>query len=247
MFDIREFAIHDGPGIRTTVFMKGCPLKCSWCHNPEGISPEPQAIKTQAGDRTVGSFYTAAALAAILNRQSDILSANEGGVTFSGGEPLMQAQFLVQVLDLLHKQLHVVLDTSGYASESVFRMVVRRMDLVYFDLKIMDTKVHEQFTGKENAPILSNLNSLAELGVPFVVRVPLIPDVTDTDKNLLQIAQSIAGLRGLLRVDLLPFNRAAGGKYASVGLTFTPGFNESDKLNPNVGIFVEHGIEVRVV
>src|SRR5512137_2095104 len=93
VFDIREFAVHDGPGIRTTVFLKGCPLACQWCHNPEGQSRQPQAMLSPGGRRTTGKEYTAEELAAILNRQAAILRDNEGGVTFSGGEPLMQAAF----------------------------------------------------------------------------------------------------------------------------------------------------------
>src|SRR5512140_760389 len=116
VFDIREFTIHDGPGIRTTVFMKGCPLVCTWCHNPEGQSRQPQIIRSPAGERLAGREYTAEQLAGLLNQQAGILKANEGGVTFSGGEPLLQARFVAEVIDLL-ADTHILLDTSGYGSE----------------------------------------------------------------------------------------------------------------------------------
>jgi pyruvate formate lyase activating enzyme len=246
VFDIREFAIHDGPGIRTTVFMKGCPLKCKWCHNPEGISPLPQVLYSLVGKRTVGTLYTPVELAAILNRQTDLLCANGGGVTLSGGEPLMQAPFLVKVLDLLSERLHVVLDTSGYGKEDAFQMLVERIDLVYFDLKLIDSEAHERFTGRDNTLILRNLRMLGGLGVPFVVRVPIVPGVTDTDRNLAQIAQTVGGLNGLLRVDLLPYNRFAGGKYAAIGMQFAPGYDEAGALNLNTSFFEKKSIDVRI-
>src|ERR1039458_1810212 len=141
IFDIREFTVHDGPGIRTTVFLKGCPLRCSWCHNPEGMSPCPEIIESPSGKRVVGRIYSAAQLSSILNRQASILSANGGGVTFSGGEPLAQAVFLAEVIDNL-TDIHVLLDTSGYAQESDFRRVAQKCDLVYFDLKLIDRAAH---------------------------------------------------------------------------------------------------------
>src|SRR5512146_2767093 len=119
VFDIREFTLHDGPGIRTTVFVKGCPLSCMWCHNPEGLSRRPQVIHSLAGERVAGQEYTATELASLLNQQADVLRANEGGVTFSGGEPLLQADFVAEVIDLL-PGVHILLDTSGYGTAKAF-------------------------------------------------------------------------------------------------------------------------------
>ena len=121
VFDIRELTVHDGPGVRTTVFLKGCSMRCAWCHNPEGLLPTPQMMRSAAGERWVGRTYTAAELAAVLNRQAPLLR-EIGGVTFSGGEPLMQAAFVADTLDRL-EALHVTLDTSGDASEEDFRLV----------------------------------------------------------------------------------------------------------------------------
>ena len=245
LFDIKEFAIHDGPGIRTTVFLKGCPLRCSWCHNPEGISPQPQVIRGPAGERVAGREYTSAELVAILNGQAGILRANEGGVTFLGGEPLLQARFVARVVDRLCG-IHVLLDTSGYGSERDFRLLAEKGDLVYYDLKLIDNQAHRRYTGVGNGPILHNLRVLSESGVPFVIRVPLVPGVTDTDQNLTAIGMTVKGLPGLVRVDLLPYNQAAGGKYRAAGMVFEPDYDESRPLNINTTIFEDLGVKVSV-
>ena len=156
VFDVREFAIHDGPGIRTTVFLKGCPLVCAWCHNPEGQSIQPEIVHSPAGERLAGREWTASELAGRLNEQAEILRANEGGITFSGGEPLFQADFVADVIDLLDSQ-HVLLDTSGYGSRSDFIALLNRSDLVYFDLKLVDPESHTRYTGVDNRTILDNL------------------------------------------------------------------------------------------
>jgi pyruvate formate lyase activating enzyme len=231
--DIREFTLHDGPGIRTTVFLKGCPLRCSWCHNPEALSREPQEIRAGGFRRAVGSRYEAAELAALLNRQAAVLKANTGGITFSGGEPLFQARFVAEVIDRLDG-VHVVLDTCGYAEETEFRLVAAKCQLVYYDVKLIDAEAHRRYTG------------LGEMGVPFVVRVPLIPGVTDTNANLSAIALAVRAIPGLVGVDLLPYNRAAGGKYAALGMTFRPGFDEAAEVNANPEPFAAAGIEVRI-
>lgn len=226
IFDIKEFAVHDGPGIRTTVFMKGCPLNCTWCHNPEGKSAHPQMMRSPVGVRMVGREISVEALAQRLNVQAEILSTNEGGVTFSGGEPLNQAAFLVQVIDRLDN-LHIVLDTSGYASREDFILLAERVDLIYYDLKLIDPILAQKFTGRDCAPILNNLALLGNLEVPFVIRVPLIPGVTDTQQNLFDIAQRCRDLKNLIRVDLLTYNRMASGKYPALGMVYEPGFDEN--------------------
>lgn len=246
IFDIKEFSIHDGPGIRTTVFLKGCPLSCMWCHNPEGQSPLPQLIRSPAGERVSGKEYTATELASLLNQQVMILRANEGGITFSGGEPLMQASFVSEVINNL-EEVHILLDTSGYGSDANFRRLVGQSDLVYFDLKLIDAKAHQHYTGCDNELILQNLSVLDAMGKPFVVRVPLVPGVTDTNQNLGDIARMVEGYDGLLRVDLLPYNRAAGSKYEYAGVEFKPEYDEGYPLNLNTAIFEQANIQVNVV
>lgn len=245
VFDVREFTIHDGPGIRTTVFLKGCPLACMWCHNPEGLSKNSQMMHSPSGTRPVGTSYSPEELAALLNRQATILKSNEGGVTFSGGEPLLQAQFIAQVIDLLD-DLHIVLDTSGYGRESDFRMLLERVDLVYYDLKLIDPRAHEFYTGVPNHKILHNLQRLSDSKVPFVVRVPLVPGVTDTCDNLSAIARTVQPLPGLLHVDLLPYNQAAGAKYRPLGMEFHADYDETNPVNIQTDCFDQLGIKVNV-
>jgi pyruvate formate lyase activating enzyme len=245
VFDIREFAVHDGPGIRTTVFMKGCPLRCSWCHNPEGSSPEPQTLVGAAGSRLVGRRYASGELAALLNAQAAILRANEGGVTFSGGEPLLQAAFVAEAIEQLDCT-HVLLDTSGYGSDEDFRLLLGKVDCVFFDLKLMDPGEHRRHTGRDNTPFLRNFETLAAASVPYVVRVPLVPGVTDTDENLTAIAEAVAGSTNLVRVDLLPYNRAAGGKYAPCGIAFRPSYDESRDIRVDMLPFAARQIPVNL-
>lgn len=242
VFDIREFAVHDGPGIRTTVFMKGCRLRCSWCHNPEGLLPQPQIMKGQAGERLVGQVFTSAELAARLNSQAELLRLAQGGVTFSGGEPLTQAPFLSETIDQLN-DLHVTLDTCGNASEEDFQSVVSRCDFVLYDLKLADPEAHRRWTGMDNAAILRNLTTLAATETPFVIRVPLVPGVTDTDGNLTCIARIVSALPRRVRVELLPYNRGARGKYAACGMEWRPGFDDLVEAQPNLKSFNNLNVE----
>ncbi len=174
---------------------------------------QPQVIRSLSGERMAGREYTAGELASLLNQQASILQTNEGGITFSGGEPLFQAEFVAEVIDAL-ADLHVLLDTCGYGTQADFLMLLARSDLVFYDLKLIDREQHLRYTGCDNDLILHNLHLLSGSGKPFVIRVPLVPGVTDTDENLAAIAETVGGLPGLVEVNLLPYNRAAGSKYA---------------------------------
>jgi pyruvate formate lyase activating enzyme len=226
VFDIKEFAVHDGPGIRTTVFLKGCTLRCSWCHNPEGLSPETQVLHSPAGDRLVGTQYTSSELAELLCQQAGLLSENGGGVTFSGGEPLFQSDFVIDTIAQLDG-LHILLDTSGYGSAANFIQLAKRVDMLYFDIKSLDADVFRKYCGGDVEVVLQNLMQLRSLDVQVVIRVPLIPGVTDTIQNMTAIAHTIQELPGLLQVDLLPYHKLAGAKYPLLGLEYQPGFDEN--------------------
>lgn len=236
IFSIEEFATFDGPGIRTTVFLKGCPLRCTWCHNPEGQHYLPEYVRSSNGClacgaciaaasqnadgsrqlteasknacprqliRLCGEEIPAAALCKRILENADILNATGGGVTFSGGEPLGQSAFLLECLSYLNKKVHRAIQTCGYAECSVFSDVLDHCEYVLFDLKIMDPAAHLEYCGVENAPIHKNYRALANSGVAFVTRVPLIPTVTDTPQNLEAIARFISEL-GVTYVELLP-------------------------------------------
>jgi pyruvate formate lyase activating enzyme len=202
-------------------------------------------MKSASGKRIIGKLYSAEYLANILNRLVPILCANAGGITFSGGEPLAQAFFVADVISRLH-EVHVLLDTSGYAPQDSFRLVVEKCDLVYYDLKLMNPAMHLLHTGVDNSQILNNLRLLSTMNIPYVIRVPLIPGLTDTYENLAAIAQIAQHLTGLVRVDLLPYNQAAGGKYPALGKKFGPTYDETQPVHADLRIFESAGVQVRI-
>lgn len=224
IFKLKKFALHDGPGIRATVFLKGCPLACRWCHNPEGIDPNPQTIvrRTSTGDsqEIVGSTISVDRLMATIEKDVLFYDESGGGVTFSGGEPLSQPEFLEATAKACtDRDIHTALDTSGYAPAEVTKRLFPCFRLVLFDLKVMDEKRHKQFTGVSNGIILENIKRLDSMQIPFRVRIPVIPGMTDDDHNIRQIIQFVQGLRHPEGIDLLPFHRIAEGKYEKMGLT----------------------------
>ncbi|WP_372679125.1 glycyl-radical enzyme activating protein [Desulfosarcina sp.] len=223
LFRIKRYALHDGPGIRTTVFFKGCPLSCRWCHNPEGLDPRPQTMsrRTSSGEirETVGAVIGVNDL--IKEIEKDVLFYDEsgGGVTFSGGEPLAQPEFLEAMLVACnHLEIHAALDTSGYAPSAVLDPILPRLQLVLFDLKIMDEKQHRRYTGASNRTVLDNLKRIDDHRTPVRIRVPLIPGITDGDDNIAEIVRFAGSLKTLQGVDLLPFHRIGIEKYRRLGM-----------------------------
>jgi len=223
VFDLAEASIHDGPGLRVTVFLKGCPLRCRWCHSPEGQRPEPEPLHAAGGDRVCGKAYSAEALADYLNGLRPLLPG--GGVTFSGGEPLFQAAFLKEVLDRLCG-VHTILDTCGCAPEEDFRRIAGKVSAVFFGLKLLDPEQAKRWTGQGNAIVLNNLRWLdVESATPYRLRIPLLHGVTDTPENLAALAKLARTLGRLERIDFLQSNPNAAAKYPAAGRTFEPGFD----------------------
>lgn len=259
VFDIKEMTVHDGPGSRVTVFLKGCPLRCRWCHNPEGLSMVPQLMiketmcehcglcmrecehdECQPFGRCIhscpkglvsiaGTEYTPEALAAKLNKYARFLNSVGGGVTFSGGEPLMQAEFLYETL-IRCENLHKALQTSGYCDSDTFGKILSAVDYVLFDIKIVDSALHKKYTGVGNEKILANYEILKNSGVEYVIRVPLIPGITDTRENL----SAVAEIAGEHRVELMRYNTFAPSKYKMVGMEFTLDSLPSNDVNLSV-------------
>ena len=223
IFDIKKFAIHDGPGIRTTVFLKGCPLDCWWCHNPEGRHTEPESMATGTigdapGDAVpVGTRMSVDAIMAEIEKDRLFYDESGGGVTFSGGEPLAQPDFLATLLNGCREQgIHTALDTSGYATPEIMARIAPLVDLFLYDLKLIDERRHQTYTGLSNACILANLRHLVETGRKVVIRFPLIPQINDTPENLAQMGAFLTDL-GLQRIDLLPFHGIHRQKYHRLG------------------------------
>ncbi len=245
IFDIKEMAVHDGPGIRTTVFLKGCPLRCIWCHNPEGLSTEPQLMykdvrcvkcgkcqkecvhtECQPFGRCIyacpencleisGKKVTAKELAQELKKSADVLGKDFGGFTFSGGEPLAQPQFLLELIEEL-EGYNLCIETSGYTSSEIFKSVIDKLDFVIMDIKLADTNLHKKYTGVGNEQILANFEILKNSGKEYVIRTPLIPNITDTDENLAEIKRII----GNSEWEKLPYNAMAGAKYKMLGMKY---------------------------
>lgn len=279
IFNIEEFAVFDGPGVRTAIFMKGCPLRCNWCHNPEGFLMRPQRLKAadncvhcgaceqvcpNEGDPTLctacghcapvcprgliriaGQWMEARALAERLKDNIPLLRMGGGGLTFTGGEALLQADFITEVLEYL-PTVHTAVETCGYVQSDVFAAMRERLDLFLFDIKLADDALHKQFTGRSNALILQNLELLKASPKPFIARIPLIPGVSDTSENLSQTARLLTGATNLVRVELLPYNRAAGAKYAQAGLCYAPLFEQDAPVRIDKTPFEQRGMEVFV-
>jgi pyruvate formate lyase activating enzyme len=264
--NIQRCSTEDGPGIRTTVFFKGCPLNCLWCHNIETIDPNPVVVwyktkcigdqacvrecpesaleLTEDGmkiDRTLctlcgqcedacptgaikvmGKPWNSKDLVEELLRDKIFFETSGGGVTLSGGEPTFQAEFAAEVAEGLRQSgVHVALDTSGYCSEKVFRDILKHVDMVLYDLKMMDAKKHMEYTGVPVNRVLANARIVGESGKQVWIRTPVIPGHTDDEDNIRAIARFIVEkMPSVERYDLLAFNRMCTEKYALFNLVY---------------------------
>lgn len=276
IFDIKEFTVHDGPGIRITVFFKGCPLRCVWCHNPEGLSFKPELmlrksscincgkcrkacthkecqpfglctkICPQGLIKIVGETIDSKELASRLKKNESFLIKNEGGITLSGGEPLAQPEFLLDLLKRL-KPLHTAVETSGYGRQEVFKQVIEMTDLILFDIKSAFPDVHKRFTGVDNKLIMDNLGQLIESGKGFIARIPLIPGINDTQEDMEKVSLLLKNAPGLQRVELLPYNPFAGAKYPMVNREYKLIIEEYQQLQTFTDAFESNNIKYRVL
>ena len=213
IFDVKRFSAHDGPGIRSTVFLTGCPLRCAWCHNPEAFA---NGAETGAHFRV--RDVTVPGLVRELERDVPYYDTSGGGVTLSGGEPLLQSAFVLELLRACRKrELHTALDTCGQVEPAVLSEAAALSDLILYDLKAMDTNVHREWTGAGNSRILDNLQLLSCLPVEVWIRLPLIPGVNDDARNLEAMIALLSNTR-FRRVSILPYHRIAAAKYQRLGL-----------------------------
>ena len=250
VFDIKEGAVHDGPGLRTTVFLKGCPLRCAWCHNPEGLKKEPQLMVKQnlcVGCGTCrqkcshpecapfsrcvhacpngclsisGREYTPEKLCSELSKNRLFFQMSDGGVTFSGGEPLFQGDFLLECLDILQKEkINTAIETSGYCDADLFKKVREKCGFIIMDIKLTDRELHKKYTGVYNDTILENARFLMNCSKPFLFRTPLIPHITDTKENLSDIRAFIKNAPW----EKLKYNDMADLKYKMLGMEYPYG------------------------
>ena len=221
VFDISEGTIHDGPGLRTTVFLKGCPLRCKWCHSPEGQGRSPEVLRLPgAGERLCGVEWDADALGEHLAELA-ALCGEAGGVTFSGGEPMLQPEFLLEVLTHL-AGVHTVVETSGFCDGDVLLRVDAMVSRIHYGLKIVDDAAAEFWTGHGTRLILENLRKLdAEGSAEYHLRLPLIAGAVDAPENLRALEALSHTLRRCRRIDFLPANPLAPAKYAACGREFS--------------------------
>jgi len=305
IFDIKRYAINDGPGIRIALYFKGCPLKCVWCHNPESqsakvqklytankcigaqdcieICPEDALKLTSEGIITdyekctlcglcaeacptkaiemSGKLYGVEELMQIIERERVHIEQSGGGITFSGGEPLMFPEFLIEMLKACGKKgLNRAVDTCGFAPTKTLLEVAKHTDLFLYDLKIMDAFQHKKWTGKDNRQILQNLVKLAEIGSNINIRIPLIKNVNSHSEEIRKMAEFISELPFNYRnseivatpkpmVNLLPYHSIATGKYQKLGTEYN-GFemaepSEEEQKNA-ISIFKSFGIEAEI-
>jgi pyruvate formate lyase activating enzyme len=265
IFNIQRFSVNDGPGIRTTVFLKGCPLQCRWCHNPESISPGKELILRKDRCLRCGDCLTLCKNGAIREENGEFVTSREkclkcgdcvelcyaeareiagremtveevmqeiekdrvffdqsgGGVSFSGGEPLLQYEFLLEALEASKQRgFHTVVDTTGFTALRIMERVSRFVDLFLYDLKTLDDRKHKEYTGVSNRLIIENLALLARLRKNVIVRVPVIPGVNDEPEDIQNIGAFVATLGNIHEIQLLPYHETGIEKYHRLGVDY---------------------------
>ena len=249
IFDIERNSYVDGPGIRTTVFFKGCNLRCAWCHNPESQSPKPQMMFYKnkcmgcgkckekcpnhlescelCGKCTLycphdareicGKEYTVDEAMREILKDKTFYENSGGGVTFSGGECMLQIDFLEAILkECKNNGVHTAVDTAGHVPFECFEQIIPYTDLFLYDVKCYDSDKHRQYTGASNELILSNLGRLLKMGIAIWVRIPIIPTVNDSEEEMLNIKKFIISCDSLEKIELLPYHAMGEHKYAAI-------------------------------
>jgi pyruvate formate lyase activating enzyme len=260
IFSVKRYSVHDGPGIRVTFFLKGCPLNCIWCHNPEGISPFPETVMqtNRVGEKEfmnyeeAGKYYTVDSVLEILSKEKIFINNSKGGVTFSGGEPMLQFEFLLEVLKACKESgYHTAVDTSGYSSAENYKSIIPFTDLFLFDIKHLDEARHLELTGVSNIGILNNYRLVLESGKDIMVRIPVIPGFNDDQDHIEKLRQFlfITKTSALKKINLLPFHKIGSSKYKRLNIPYRMGNTEppsKEKMQKMKELFTQTGIKVKI-
>lgn len=223
IFNIQRFSIHDGPGIRTIVFLKGCPLRCRWCCNPESQEWKPETMVTGGVAKPVGRDVTVAEVLEEISRDRVYYNrSGGGGLTLSGGECLWQPEFSAALLQAAKERgISTAIETTGYAEMDVIRRLLPYVDTVLMDIKHVDGRKHQEFTTKDNGLILENAKHIARESKCLIIRTPVIPTFNDTEEEIAAIAAFAKSLPGVREMHLLPYHRIGSDKYAGLERTYT--------------------------
>lgn len=214
IFDIQRYSIHDGPGIRTIVFLKGCALRCKWCCNPESQSFDVQTMKVKGKDKIIGRDVTVEEVMEEIMRDVHYYNRSKGGLTLSGGECLLQPEFAIALLRAAKdKGIHTAIESTAIADFQVIKKILPFLDLFLMDIKHVDTNKHKQFTTQPNERILENAMRIAMSGQHLIIRVPVVPTFNDTPGEIRAIAEYAKVLPGVEELHLLPYHRLGSDKY----------------------------------
>ncbi len=218
VINITRYCTDDGPGIRTTVFLKGCPLRCIWCHNPESQNPQ---IEYYLSGEAKGYIVTAEEIVSEVLRDKVFYEISGGGVTISGGEPLFRPQFTAELLKRCKENgLHTAIETSGFATKKVLEYVLQNCDLVLYDIKETDGERHMQYTGVPLAPILENLKRIDQMEVPYILRLPIIPGLNDREEHFAKVRELVSGMAHCCGVEVMPYHKLGESKYEQLGRAY---------------------------
>jgi pyruvate formate lyase activating enzyme len=257
LFDIKKYALHDGPGIRTTCFFKGCPLDCAWCHNPESrnVGVEERQVKDRRNNgairtATVGRRWAADELMKEIVKDRVFYDQSGGGATFSGGEPLFQVAFLKEMLTHCRRQsIHTAVDTSGAVEYDAFEQVCGLTDLFLYDIKVVDPERHRELTTRDNEQILDNLKRLSRSGANIWLRLPVIPGITDDNDNLDAVGRLLGDVKTITTISLLPYNKMREDKCDRFNVVsrLTPLTTpDTKRMTELASPFVDLGYDVRI-
>ena len=224
IFDIQRFSTHDGPGIRTIVFLKGCALRCRWCCNPESQSYEIEEMLQNGKKKIIGRDVTVAEVLEEVKKDRPYYKRSGGGVTLSGGESLLQPEFATALLKACKENaINTAIETTGFASKEVIESYLPYLDYVLMDIKHINSRKHEEFTRQPNEKILANARLIAEKAKSLIIRVPVIPTFNDTEAEIGEIAAFAKSLPNVTEIHLLPYHNMGRDKYMGLGRDYPMG------------------------